>query len=61
MAEIPSEYIEEFLEQLVSRMQGTPLRMKELGPWMRELLRQHLAFCMSVPKIRQVGGHWHLA
>lgn len=31
----------------------TPLRMRTLGPWLRELLRQHISSSASIPSIQK--------
>lgn len=54
IADLPARFVEPLLDQLVSRIRSTPCRMKLLGPWIRELLRQHTGFCMNIPSTRKV-------
>lgn len=53
ISEMAPHQIEQFIHQIVARFYETPLRMRVLGPWLRELLRQRISSCISVPTIRQ--------
>lgn len=57
IADLPARFVEPLLDQLVSRIRSTPCRMKLLGPWIRELLRQHTGFCMNIPSTRKNLEH----
>ncbi|KAJ2895815.1 WD repeat-containing protein 43 [Coemansia aciculifera] len=54
---LPPAYVLPLLQQLLARMQQTPLRAARLLPWMRATLAMHSAYLVSVPAlVPQLAG-----